>query len=248
MMRYFRTIHQRKSVIATVFVMSILLFLMYAFGMKYQDPPEEYGVAIRFGTTDIARELPIADKNTLSNSKTSEEPTNDELITQENKEAPVIRKERSESLTAPMPSKEAQNALENLMKGNPSKQDRSEINGAKDKSSMKGKEEGISKMSKYYDSTGGDGDENYNLSGRKALARPIVKPNCNEEGTVVVRIEVNKTGNVVKALPGVKGTTNTAPCLLTPAKEAALKTKWNADGEAPTTQIGVIVYKFSLSK
>ena len=66
MMRYFRTIHQLKSVIATIFVMSILLFLMYAFGMKYQDPPEEYGVAIRFGTTDIARELPIADKNTLS--------------------------------------------------------------------------------------------------------------------------------------------------------------------------------------
>lgn len=248
MMRYFRTIHQRKSVIATIFVMSILLFLMYAFGMKYQDPPEEYGVAIRFGTTDIARELPIAGKNTLSNPKTSEERTNDELITQENKEAPVITKERSEPLTAPMPSKEAQNALENLMKGNPSKQDRSEVDASNDQKRMKGKEEGISESSKYYESTGSDGDENYNLSGRKALARPIVKPNCNEEGTVVVRIEVNKTGNVVKALPGVKGTTNTAPCLLAPAKEAALKTKWNADGKAPTTQIGVIIYRFSLSK
>ncbi len=248
MMRYFRTIHQLKSVIATIFVMSILLFLMYAFGMKYQDPPEEYGVAIRFGTTDIARELPIADKNTLSNPKTSEERTNDELITQENKEAPIITKERSEPLTAPMPSKEAQNALENLMKGNPSKQDRAEVNASNDQKEMKGKEEGTSESSKYYESTGSDGDENYNLSGRKALARPIVKPNCNEEGTVVVRIEVNKIGNVVKALPGVKGTTNTAPCLLAPAKEAALKTKWNADGKAPTTQIGVIIYRFSLSK
>ena len=224
MMRYFRTIHQLKSVIATIFVMSILLFLMYAFGMKYQDPPEEYGVAIRFGTTDIARELPIADKNTLSNPKTSEERTNDELITQENKEAPIITKERSEPLTAPMPSKEAQNALENLMKGNPSKQDRAEVDASNDQKEMKGKEEGTSESSKYYESTGSDGDENYNLSGRKALARPIVKPNCNEEGTVVVRIEVNKIGNVVKALPGVKGTTNTAPCLLAPAKEAALKT------------------------
>lgn len=248
MMRYFRTIHQLKSVIATIFVMSILLFLMYAFGMKYQDPPEEYGVAIRFGTTDIARELPIADKNTLSNPKTSEERTNDELITQENKEAPIITKERSEPLTAPMPSKEAQNALENLMKGNPSKQDRAEVDASNDQKEMKGKEEGTSESSKYYESTGSDGDENYNLSGRKALARPIVKPNCNEEGTVVVRIEVNKIGNVVKALPGVKGTTNTAPCLLAPAKEAALKTKWNADGKAPTTQIGVIIYRFSLSK
>ncbi len=248
MMRYFRTIHQRKAVIATMFVMSMLLFLMYAFGMKYQDPPEEYGVAIRFGTTDRTRELPVASKYTPSNPTTSEKRSNEELISQENKEAPLITKERSEPLTAPMPSKEAQNALENLMKGNPSKQDRAEVDASNDQKGMKGKEEGISESSKYYESTGSDGDENYNLSGRKALTRPIVKPNCNEEGTVVVRIEVNKTGTVVKAVPGVKGTTNTAPCLLAPAKEAALKTKWNADGEAPTKQIGVIVYKFSLSK
>lgn len=64
----------------------------------------------------------------------------------------------------------------------------------------------------------------------------------------MVSIEVDKSGNVIKAEAGVKGTTNSAPCLFKAAKEAALKTKWNADGEAPTKQKGLIKYNFSLSE
>ena len=64
----------------------------------------------------------------------------------------------------------------------------------------------------------------------------------------MVSIEVDKNGKVIKAVPGIKGSTNTAPCLLGPAKQAALQTKWNADGEAPSKQKGTIIYKFSLSK
>ena len=247
-MKYFSTIHERKSFIATFFIMSILLFLIGVVGLKYEDPPQEYGVAIRFGTTDISREIPIGNKKTSTNTNTSKERPSEKLRTQENKDVSAITKERSEPTPAPKLSKEAQNALENLMTGKPSEQNHSETDEVHDDSVAKGKEEGASKLSKYYESAESDGDENYSLSGRKALTRPIVKPNCNEEGTVVVRIEVSKTGNVVNALPGMKGTTNTAPCLLAPAKEAALKTKWNADGEAPTKQIGVIIYKFSLSK
>ena len=52
----------------------------------------------------------------------------------------------------------------------------------------------------------------------------------------------------MRATPGVKGTTNTAPCLAKPAKEAALMTVWNADAAAPKVQTGTIIYKFSLSK
>ena len=59
---------------------------------------------------------------------------------------------------------------------------------------------------------------------------------------------VDKKGNVIYALAGVKGTTNSAPCLLKPAKEAALRTKWNADSNASLKQVGTIIYKFSLTK
>ena len=67
---------------------------------------------------------------------------------------------------------------------------------------------------------------------------------CNEEGRVYVTISVDKSGNVITAHPGVMGTTKSATCLLQRAKEAALKTKFNADTKAPAKQVGTIIYNF----
>ena len=33
--------------------MAVILFLIFTFGMKYLDPPEEIGIAVNFGTTDV---------------------------------------------------------------------------------------------------------------------------------------------------------------------------------------------------
>ena len=112
----------------------------------------------------------------------------------------------------------------------------------------KGREDGDSNSSNYYGNNGSGGDGNYLLKGRRVLSKPKRKPSCNEEGIVVVKVEVNGDGQVIRATPGVKGSTNTAPCLLKPAKEAALATKWNADGNAPSRQVGYIRYSFVLSE
>ena len=113
---------------------------------------------------------------------------------------------------------------------------------------MKGDEKGDPTSTKYYGNTGKSGDSNYNLAGREALGKPIEQPDCQEEGTVVVSIEVDKNGKVIRAVAGEKGSTNTDPCLLKPAREAALRTTWNADPNAPSKQKGTIIYKFSLTK
>ena len=89
---------------------------------------------------------------------------------------------------------------------------------------------------------------NHNLAGRNVIYKPKVRPNCEEEGIVVVSIEVDNKGRVLKAIPGVKGTTNTAECLKKPAKKAALNTTWNPDPNAPSVQRGTIIYKFSLTQ
>ena len=65
---------------------------------------------------------------------------------------------------------------------------------------------------------------------------------------VIVKIVVNKSGNVTEATPGVRGTTNTSPCLLEPAKKIALSHKWPADPKAPTRQIGFVSVNFKLSQ
>ena len=77
---------------------------------------------------------------------------------------------------------------------------------------------------------------------------PRPKYNCNEEGVVVVQISVDKSGTVINANPGVRGTTNSAKCLLDQAKIAAMNTKWQADATAAETQIGKIIYNFKLTQ
>ncbi len=112
----------------------------------------------------------------------------------------------------------------------------------------KGKVTGDPNASGYYGNGGGGGGGDYQLGNRKVLTKPKPTYDCNEEGRVFVSISVDTSGKVISAQAGVKGTTNSAPCLLTRAKEAALKTKFNSDGNAPAKQIGIIIYNFSLSE
>lgn len=87
----------------------------------------------------------------------------------------------------------------------------------------------------------------YSLDGRSATVKAIPKYTCNEIGTVVVEVWVNQAGTTVDARAGVKGTTNTANCLLEQAKIAAMQTKWQPNSKAPEKQIGKIVYQFKLN-
>jgi hypothetical protein len=57
---------------------------------------------------------------------------------------------------------------------------------------------------------------------------------------------VNRSGTTIDAKLQLKGTTNTASCLVSRAKEAALKTKWEGDPSAPEIQVGTITYHFEL--
>lgn len=111
----------------------------------------------------------------------------------------------------------------------------------------KGNVNGDPNANGYYGNGGSGGNGDYQLGNRKALSRPKPAYNCNEEGLVIVAIEVDRNGKVIKATPGVKGSTNTAACLLTQAKIAAMKTKWQADSKAGSKQIGIIKYRFSLT-
>ncbi len=113
----------------------------------------------------------------------------------------------------------------------------------------KGRPDGDPYATSYYGAPGsGSGGGGYGLNGRSLVSQGKVQQECNEEGRVVVRITVDRSGKVIKAEPGVKGTTNTAQCLLTPAKETALRHRWNTDSNAPAQQIGFVVVNFKLGQ
>lgn len=108
---------------------------------------------------------------------------------------------------------------------------------------------GIGTGSGYGAGSGGGsgGGSGYSLGNRKALSKPAPKYTCNEEGKVVVEVTVDQNGKTISATPGIKGTTNTASCLLEQAKIAAMNTKWSPDSNAAAKQVGKIIYNFSLN-
>jgi protein TonB len=275
-MTLLNTIHKRKSAAITALILLLLIFGIFNYGMQYLDPPEEYGLAINFGDSNVGDGEPVVkSKKTTPKEvakiatvaakvkETSKETIKEEIITndtsekvpvlekvKEKKETPtkeVVEKLIPKEIPKPQPSKENQDALNKLLSG---KSSDGKPNGEGDDAAegVKGKKEGDLISSKYYGNTGSGPEGNYNLAGRKAVSKPKEQPDCQEEGIVVVRITVAKNGKVMSAVPGVKGTTNTAACLLKPAKEAALRTTWNSDDAAPKIQTGTIIYKFSLTK
>jgi hypothetical protein len=185
-------------------------------------------------------------------------------------EIPKKTIEKPIEVVKPKPSKSTTDALANLLNGNSKGGDGNDnVSGNKGKANGdpkatgynggggtgtgsgggNGSGQGIGTGSGYGSGNGGgngNSSGNYQLSGRKVLSKPDPKYTCNEEGTVVVEISVSSSGNVIGVVTGVKGTTNTAKCLLDQAKIAALNTKFDAKSDAPEKQVGKIIYNFKL--
>ncbi len=193
-------------------------------------------------------------------------PVETKTLTQDDVNAPVVnsKKEKPKPKTEQQPKEvkketpkpverkpdsSTRNALDSFLNG-PKKDGTAKSGEGNDNiAGDKGKPTGDPNSKSYYGTGKGlDGDGNYRLGGRKALNKEKRIPNCNESGTVVVRIVVDRSGKVLSATPGIKGSTNTASCLMQPAKAAALATKFNSDSKAPSKQVGSIAYTFKLSE
>lgn len=171
---------------------------------------------------------------------------------------------------APKPSKSTTDALSSIMNGSNTSGDGNDKSGGnKGKSNGdpnakgysgsggsgtgtgggNGSGTGLGNGSGYGNGSGsGTGSGNgWRLSGRKLSSSGKVVQKCNEYGTVVVQITVNRNGDVIAAKYS-KGTTNTDPCLIEPAIATAKKYKWQADPNAPETQIGFITVNFKSSE
>ena len=281
MFRFLDTNYKRKSAAITSAIMCLLLIAIFFVGMKYLDPPEEYGIAVNFGTSDVGmgdvqpteplksapqevkeqREELVQEQVTPSTTKNTEE-----VITQDTEDAIAIKKQTEAKKKADEVAR-----LEKIKQDAISKQKAEEAAKRKNLDALiggvsnsngtatggegndntagdKGKINGDPNAGGYYGNGGNGSGGDYQLGNRKPISRPKPDYICDEEGLVIVQIEVDINGRVTKAAAGVKGSTTTAACLLSQAKEAALKTTWQPDSKAPSKQVGTIKYRFSLSQ
>ncbi|WP_066224339.1 energy transducer TonB [Formosa haliotis] len=294
-MKYLQTKHERNSAKITLLISVIVLLLLFVVGPPYMDPPEEYGIAVNFGTTDfgsgnIQPDAPIKSEpvkvNKIPEEVVEPEPVKpapaeasqvkEEVLTEDNSEAVAIKKQKEAEAKA---KKEAENKAkaeadakakaeaERVAKEEREKAEKKKkldalmggvmksegagkgSEGNDDKVGDKGQLDGDPYAASYFGGSGsGSGGVGYGLNGRGKASFKTIKQDCNESGLVVVRIEVNRQGEVTKAEPGVKGTENNSPCLMEPAQKIAMSHKWRPDPNAPVRQIGFVSIDFSLGQ
>ena len=251
--------NKRNGIIGTILFHALILVAFLFMGLTYQDPPPtEEGISINFGYSDDGLGE-VEPENTeeiteIVKEKIIEEQIEStaEIITQSTVENPPVEKEeeKEEVIDKKKPIEEIEEKKPEVNKKalypgkkNIENNSEGEIGGDKIIGAIDG-----DPNSELYDGGGiGEDGTAYQLGGRKAeyKAKPIY--DLQVEGKVVVAITVDRLGNVINAIPGIKGSTSLNKQLLQRAKNAALKTKFNPKITAPNNQQGKIVYHFSLN-
>ncbi|WP_340074271.1 energy transducer TonB [Leptobacterium sp. I13] len=268
-MSLFDTKHKRKSFTLTSFLLLGLLILLFYVGLAYLEPPPEKGILVNFGTTNTGKGKQPPKTIVQKKVKKVSEPQEKikEVVKETVKQEKILANELEETVVIPNETKNKKATSINEIKEAVKKEEKqvpskittdalSSIINSENTTSVsegndviggdKGQPEGDPYANNYYGSTGSA--VGYGLNGRSLVNRGKVQQECDEEGSVVVKIEVSKNGDVVSAIPGVKGTTNNHPCLIEPARKTAFLHKWNPDPKAPNRQIGFVVVNFKLGE
>jgi outer membrane biosynthesis protein TonB len=256
-----------KGIIGTIAFHGLLLLALILIGLSTPLPlPGEEGVEVNLGYTDQGmgkiQKVEPAPAKVIPPPPEPEKEVKEKIITQDVEEAPAIEEKKIEEKKPekkpevkpkeikkevvpekkePEPPKVNPKAL---YKGKSNAEGQGGSEGETNQPGDQGSPYGDPKVSNH-EGTGGQGNGiSYSLGGRGAMNLPKPEYNSEDQGKVVVTIKVDQQGNVTSADPGAKGTNVSDHKLWEMAKEAALKSKFSPDPNAPPTQTGTITYNF----
>ena len=228
--------NRNKARIGTIVFHALLLLWFAFYGLTYQDPPPEEGIAINFGYQDdgagnTSQAAPVTPPPPAPAEPVESPQAQEEVVTQDIDEAPVISepteetttqtqpdpvqtpKEPVQEQTTPDPEPDPQPTEEELERQR--KQDRlnrmfntqNQGNGQGEGETQGGGDQGDPNGDILSPNrTGGTGignSGNYFLNGREVIGKVKPKNDCNKEGRIVVKIRVDSSGKVTKAEGGV---------------------------------------------
>jgi len=264
-MAFLDTREKRKSLVITAILTSVLLLAFtFVTVLTELDPPEEVGIAINFGNTEVGSgpvEPAERTKVTPAKSKAqSQQEQLDNVATQDIADAPTIKSDPTNDKPVkkpadkpakkpdPKPDNSVLDALNSVSGAKPADGTTSQGQGPGDGPGNKGDLNGDPYANSYYGKGKGTGGKGFGLSGRGKVSGIGAEPDCFESGRVIVEIEVNRDGKVVSASPGKQGTTNKAQCLLDAAYKSAMTYKFTAAGDARAIQIGFVEVIFKVGE
>ncbi len=264
-----------KGFIGSVIFHTALLLLFVFFSFKTPLPlPAEKGILINFGDSDFGAgnvepkfneqaSKPEPQTSTKNNENIK---TEESYLTQETEEAPSIKTSKktdtkkikkvetkkpvtnAKAEVKPEKKTEKKQTVDSraIYKGKKTNSESNSGEGATTGNSNQGSTTGSENATDHSLGMGGGGGVSANLAGRNVLSLPKPVIDSQKEGRVVVEIRVDRSGKVVNANPGVKGSTTLDSYLLGIAKKYALASKFDAKSDAPSIQTGTITYYFKL--
>ena len=237
------------SILVTIGVHGLALVLLLFLGLDYQvPPPPERGTEIDMGILEHFG-------NALPGSPGGSESVAPEMPPVENHEN-IVSTLSEETLPVQQPKRENKPIVK--PKENMAQEETPRINPnalfRKGQVKGQGSGEGSGSGKTSGDGTGGGGGTgsdlsghgtSFSLTGRNAKTLPKPSVATPELGTVVVKIYVNQSGEVVRAVAGERGTTIGNSDILKHCEAAAKRAKFSPNSKAQEIQTGTITYKFT---
>jgi outer membrane biosynthesis protein TonB len=254
----------KKGLIGTILFHGIIVALLF---LSFKAPVEEDpgGILVNFGTeAEGSGEIEPMENNAENYSapdagKTSES-TEEEVLTQddeadfehadvhENESVNNLDNNQDNNNNNNVTSEENQQEInENMLfPGRDPNSDNRDGQGNTQKTGNQGNINGDPNADNYGNRSFGTGIA-YSLAGRTSEVLPQPSKNFQEEGIVVVKVYVDKYGNVTRAQANAKGTNVPDGSILRRlAKEAAMKSKFSKKLDGAVEQMGTITYTFRL--
>lgn len=245
-----------KAAAGTVLSVGVVFVALFLLGLSYQNPPpEEQGVEVNLGDSDFGfgdNPEPEPSENPAPLPTTPPQPTSiaENISTQNTQPSVAInkkedKKEVKETKVEPNTEPTKKEPEINKKALFPGSKNTNQSGGSEGKTYGTGNQgkAGGDPNSNRYDGTPGKGGTGWSLKGRTAKALPEPNYNSNAQGKVVVRIWVDRNGNVTRAEAQASSTATDAN-LKKQAEQAAMKSKFSPDPNATELQTGTITYDF----
>lgn len=231
------------GLIVSIVAHGLLILCLLLMGLRYPDPPPpELGVEMDMGEfSDVGTDSEHAAEGgeDLSSESSYANDDNNEL-TQQSEDVPLVSKK------TPSPTKNKKKPKDNVKpQSDETKVDQNALftKGRVKKGS--GGSTGVGEGSgKGSGGEGGGSGISFSLEGRGSTSLPKPTATSTENGTIVVTIMVDQEGNVVSAKAILRGTTLRDTNLWRRCEQAAKKSKFTANPDAPELQGGKITYIF----
>ncbi|MGM9806669.1 MAG: hypothetical protein ACI3Z6_01060 [Candidatus Onthomorpha sp.] len=231
------------GLIVSIVAHGLLILCLLLMGLRYPDPPPpELGVEMDMGEfSDVGTDSEHAAEGgeDLSSKSSYANDDNNEL-TQQSEDVPLTSKK------TPSPTKNKKKPKDNVKPQ--SEETKIDQNALFTKGRVKngnGGSTGVGEGSgKGSGGEGGGSGISFSLEGRGSTSLPKPTATSTENGTIVVTIMVDQEGNVVSAKAILRGTTLRDTNLWRRCEQAAKKSKFTANPDAPELQGGKITYIF----